>query len=263
MIQSHYIPLESPYRIIYAGGALGLQIGTLLVVHDLGPSPRGGNRMPSVSQFKTASYPVVTYVNKTLNNLPLINDVNQSGLFSEGVVWENVRQDQVATVCLEGQELEWDDYMDILGPDLFSIHSPEELNEKTQKAFRMFEVFYNLGGKIKQPKSCTDTFDHTIKKKCQYYEVTLKYSTVETAEGSLRCFRSDFRSNPFFLAITEDVSQAYAMLERQRQFYQNMLRRIVDDAYHTITAKIEFKPPKDSSNKKMSDLMEMIQKGNY
>ena len=95
-----------------------MQIGTLLVVHDNITNPITGNR-GSAPPFKTESYPVVSYVNKKNRNQPLINDMKISGLYSEGVVWENVTQDQVATLCLEGQEADWDDYFDILGPDFY------------------------------------------------------------------------------------------------------------------------------------------------
>lgn len=56
---SHYVPLNPPYPILYYRGRVGIQTGTLIVVQ---PQLRGGN-MPGA--LRMISMPVVNYVNKS------------------------------------------------------------------------------------------------------------------------------------------------------------------------------------------------------
>jgi hypothetical protein len=56
---SHYVPLNPPYPIIYFRGRVGIQTGSLLVVQ---PQLRGGN-MPGA--LRMISMPVVSYCNKS------------------------------------------------------------------------------------------------------------------------------------------------------------------------------------------------------
>lgn len=56
---SHYVPLNPPYPIIYLRGRVGIQTGSLLVVQ---PQLRGGN-MPGA--LRIVSMPVVSYSNKS------------------------------------------------------------------------------------------------------------------------------------------------------------------------------------------------------
>lgn len=56
---SHYVPLNPPYPIIYFRGRVGIQTGSLLVVE---PQLRGGN-MPGA--LRMISMPVVSYCNKS------------------------------------------------------------------------------------------------------------------------------------------------------------------------------------------------------
>ena len=222
MIQSHYIPLEEPHRIIYAGGVMGLQIGTLLVVHDLGPSPMHGNRSSSKSRFTTASYPVVSYTNKSMDHI--ITDIHISGLFSEGVVWDHVTQDQVATICLEGQELPWDDCLDFLGPELIPPYKEESLSEEFRRSYRNLKTFRLLGGKVSIPKPTTQRHSKGYKEYCQIIKIKLT-NDIYTGENveEMPCFRSSLCEEIFFFANTNNANEAFAQLDQQRNFYQSVI----------------------------------------
>lgn len=265
MIQSHYIPLEPPYRIIYSGGVLGLQIGTLLVVHDNNTNPITGKRI-TISPFKTDSYPVVSYVNKKNTKQPLINDMKISGLYSEGVVWENVTQDQVATLCLEGQEVDWDDYIDLLGPDFYGYAgsgSPlgEKLSSyqipKLHEAFRKYELFYNLGGKLKLPNYQKKELDKETHKQCYYFEIGLIETTSfrTCIDSPDPVYYSDLGDAMRFYAYNQDVESAYKELERQRQFYLSILDKILPDQE---IARITFKLSGDKKSERLSQLIQIL-----
>ena len=110
MIQSHYVPLPKPYRIIYSGGAVGLQIGTLIVVSEATTTFHGGKIVPGYWGVNTYSYPVVSYINKdgkASDRPSLISSLPGSDDYSEAVVWDQVQQRDVATLCVEGGFLDW------------------------------------------------------------------------------------------------------------------------------------------------------------
>lgn len=76
---SHYIPLNPPYPILYLRGRVGIQTGTLLVVQ---PQLRGGN-IPGA--LRMISMPVVNYANKS-KQLP--SQLTMSEHRAENVVWQ-------------------------------------------------------------------------------------------------------------------------------------------------------------------------------
>lgn len=105
MIQTSYVPLEHPYRIISYNATLGIQIGTLIVTRE--KESKDGDYA-----IETHSHPVVSYVNnrktKQTEN-PFASIVNEQ---VEGVVWDKVEVGQVKTLMRENEELEWEDFMD-------------------------------------------------------------------------------------------------------------------------------------------------------
>lgn len=76
---SHYMPLNPPYPIIYFRGHVGIQTGTLLVVQ---PHQRAGN-VPGALQM--VSMPVVSYCNK-LKQLP--SQLAMPERWAENKVWQ-------------------------------------------------------------------------------------------------------------------------------------------------------------------------------
>ena len=76
---SHYVPLNPPYPIIYFRGRVGIQTGSLLVVQ---PQLRGGN-MPGA--LRMISMPVVSYCNKS-KRLP--SQLVMPEHWAENKVWQ-------------------------------------------------------------------------------------------------------------------------------------------------------------------------------
>ena len=96
---SHYMPLNPPYPILYYRGRVGIQTGTLLVVQ---PQIRRGNVPGALSMV---SMPVVNYVNKS-KQLPSL--LTMSEHWAENKVWQTdisgtelLGYDNTETICLE------------------------------------------------------------------------------------------------------------------------------------------------------------------
>ena len=97
IVNSHYVPLQPPYPVIYCNGEVAMQTGTLIVVEGLDPidpnnriPSRGGNRTGcrmSPYSIRTHSHPVVSYSNKSIG---LVMGPARPNDFSEGVVWDKV-----------------------------------------------------------------------------------------------------------------------------------------------------------------------------
>jgi hypothetical protein len=79
LFNSHYVPLNPPYPILYLRGRVGIQTGSLLVVQ---PQLRGSN-VPGA--LRMVSMPVVNYVNKS-KQLP--SQLTMYEHRAENVVWQ-------------------------------------------------------------------------------------------------------------------------------------------------------------------------------
>lgn len=100
IVNSHYVPLKEPYPIIYYGGTVAMQIGTLIVVY--GPGEERGIRGNLVtSRMTTCSHPVVAYGNKYVSEPRGEWRLN---MWSEGVVWDYVQLKDVFTLCFTKQK---------------------------------------------------------------------------------------------------------------------------------------------------------------
>lgn len=101
MIQSHLLPSQPPYQIISAGGEIGIQIATLVVVED--KTDAKGNYA-----IETHSHPVVNYGFK--DNLSAIAEKDKAKaeflmiwqLLPEGAVWDKVEIADVRVLGLAG-----------------------------------------------------------------------------------------------------------------------------------------------------------------
>ena len=91
---SHYVPLQPPYPVIYCNNEVGIQIATLIVVTEPQMTAPVGNR--SVYRMATHSHPVVTYGNK---HLGISEASNIPGDYSEGEVWDRVDISNVEIVA--------------------------------------------------------------------------------------------------------------------------------------------------------------------
>lgn len=101
IVNSHYVPLQEPYPIIYYGGTVAIQTGTLIVVNAPGAEVEGrmGNRFSS--RMTTSSHPVVTYGNKFVSEP---HGEWRQNMWSEGVVWDYVQLKDVYTFCFTKQK---------------------------------------------------------------------------------------------------------------------------------------------------------------
>lgn len=97
IVNSHYVPLQPPYPIIYCNGEMGMQTGTLIVVEGRDPSQPDpyGNRQ-SIYAIRTHSHPVVSYANKAQSVLTPFPVPNEA---SEGIVWDRVEMRDVTVLC--------------------------------------------------------------------------------------------------------------------------------------------------------------------
>lgn len=104
-----YIPLEKPYQIIKYGKDIGMQIGTLVASCLL-----EGDEDQSF-RIETHSYPVVACANK-------MSTVTDKTFFAlqpmEGVVWNRVELSDVVTICLTGEHITWQEFVNFLWTDI-------------------------------------------------------------------------------------------------------------------------------------------------
>ena len=99
IVNSHYVPLQEPYPIIYFGGSVAMQIGTLIIVNGPGEE-RGMSGRVVFSRMYTCSYPVVAYGNKHFSEP---RNEWRLNMWSEGVVWDYVQLKDVYTFCFTKQ----------------------------------------------------------------------------------------------------------------------------------------------------------------
>ena len=143
LVNSHYVPLNEPYPIIYYDGTVAMQIGTLIVVY--GPGEETGIRgRVTTSRMYTRSHPVVAYGNKYVSEPRNEWKLN---MWSEGVVWDFVTLKDVFTLCFTKQSEINFDAIDVLTT---TIRMKEAVNG-TYK-FRLSSVLKDLENMgIKRP----------------------------------------------------------------------------------------------------------------
>lgn len=99
IVNSHYVPLQEPYPIIYYGGSVAMQIGTLIIVNGPGEERSMPGRVVTTRMY-TCSYPVVAYGNKHFSEP---RNEWRLNMWSEGVVWDYVQLKDVYTFCFTKQ----------------------------------------------------------------------------------------------------------------------------------------------------------------
>ena len=215
MIQTHYVPLERPYRIIYTGGVIGLQVGTLIAV-------KSKNDI-----LTTFTHPVVSYINKKdCENSAYITDVAYGGTYSEAVVWDKVDQSEVMTVCLEGQKLKWEEFLYFLTPLIGKCKDMESTRDAINEIRRFVFRLRSLGATLAIP----------IENETEYV-VDLDYCDSEDGYSRITqepCFYSDIDDLIPFAAGTNDDKLAFQILQRQLRYYKTLFRTIDPTNSYTI-----------------------------
>lgn len=226
MIQTHYVPLERPYRIIYTGGNLGLQIGTLIVIREDEISRQDIFKYISPG-YKATSHPVVSYVNKEFRQKQniLVSDIMYGGAFSEADVWDNVSQTDVATLCLEGQKILWEDFLSIITPLMSECRDEDITKEQLNKARAFFVKLRDLGGDIELPEGHDSPSSYFGEDEAYEFQTLLEYvpNGVIYDESTEMCFTTEMGAELPFIAITEDIEEAYKILRRQTLFFKYIM----------------------------------------
>lgn len=238
MIQTHYVPLERPYRVVYTGGVMGLQVGTLIVVQSEENVMMKGEAQIPTQSMRTSTHPVVSYVNKRKCDISLhISDTIYGGTYSEAVVWDKVDQSEVLTLCLEGQEMSWMDYLVILSNLISKCKDLNSTSTALREARRFISNLLNLGCSLQYPPCI---------KGSGLYEVDidlcpLDYLGTEISQESYYCTGiSDILP---FAAPANNDEEAFRILERQYKFYKQIL--ILIDPARKATIEFSCQPAEE------------------
>ena len=230
MIQSHYVPLERPYRIIYAGGVVGLQIGTLIVVDDQMPmiSQNVSSRREARASYftniglrnsmsiKTCSHPVVSYINKSEKGRRIfMSDAPYGGAYSEAVVWNQVDQHEVMTLCLEGEKLYWEELSEILFEKVSTSKDKHSAMEAMLSISSIVDSIISLGGQFVLPEGKVISV-RLLKGVWEDDETGSSEPSYHTADRALFPF----------VARTNNVEEAYEIMYRQFIQYSRVLMKI-------------------------------------
>lgn len=269
MIQSHYVALERPYRIIYANGNVALQIGTLIVVDDsmnyqMEHFPnRGGNRAIRYFGYlgiKTHSYPVVSYINKRNDTDLSHTDIAfGGGEWSEAEVWSGIEQKDISTICLEGKEVKWSNIVEIITPMLHECHNNNDTLEIIIKLITVLKRINELGGVIVEP----DKYCYNFMKKPNgetKVVVNLTYQKNENSNGESHPEITNAYPNfPFpFFAGTSELDEAYKIIRRQESFYQKIKISDNSESHFSFIFAIDDNNPSDGKD----ELQTLIEKLN-
>ena len=136
MIQTNYVALEHPHRVIYYNGVVGLQIGSLIVTTEKVDEVSG-----SVVEMK--SHPVVSYCSTEAKKN--INRISYPGVYSEAVVWDQVEQNDVTTLCVEGGSIDSDDFLCEIGQGLWKRGMRLGMVKAADTALRLQIALERLG----------------------------------------------------------------------------------------------------------------------
>lgn len=115
MMQSHLLPSQPPYQIICAGGEVGIQVATLVVVEN--KTDADGNYA-----IETHSHPVVNYGMKDNVAELYKKDKDKAEflmmwqLLPEGAVWDKVEISDVKVLGLAGitEDISLEGYLDLI-----------------------------------------------------------------------------------------------------------------------------------------------------
>ena len=207
---------------------------------------------------KTHSYPVVSYINKDkANHYKLTSDISVAErLYSESVVWNNVEMEEVATVCLEGDKLPWEDLMTIIGPAIDKCVDIETTRQVLNQAFALIPRIISLGGNIIQPENSVQNYDSG--KLTYEYTVSLDLVQYESEDGTEKqCYSTSFGAYFPFFAIVGD--NAYGILDYQRRMYERFLKFIVNSIGTKFKLKFEIDEySHDGENPKLKDMVQKL-----
>lgn len=150
MIDTSYVALEHPYRVIEYGGTVGLQIGVLVVTRET-EGPDGGYGI------ETHSHPVVSYVNAGATDASgrRLSAAASSQTPVEGVVWDKVEVGRVTELGREGELMEWQTLMD-LSRRTWGLKAPGDRTMGLYCLGQLWTTLQGLGLTLGHPEVRTD-----------------------------------------------------------------------------------------------------------
>lgn len=177
---SHYVPLNPPYPILYSRGRVGIQTGTLIVIR---PQFRGGI-IPGA--LNMVSMPVVSYANK-LKRLP-----------SQFVLPDNWAENKVWQIDISNAELLGYDNADTISLENFS--GVERLRNMTgmSSGFSLSRLIRNI--KLLGFKIAPDLYP-----KNPHGSLELMYGHLD---GNTACLTSNYIHNLLGLFIAIKVEKS-------------------------------------------------------
>jgi hypothetical protein len=231
-MESHFVKLEPPYQIIHYGGAVGIQIGTLITVGNMYLHPGNEN---SIEDVYTHSHPVVSYVDKKLLKTKMGKDRGRRELASyygggEGNVWSKVQVGDVDVIGLwdADQEeasypFEWDDFVELVTSG-FSRLDVINRTYRENGIFDLLNYLRKVGLEVVPPPAVKQ-----LKMK-----LSLAYQNIEFGQvrGSLFCHAEDVALSfyqPFGENYVKNAVEIFVHFLRQ---YLSIMR--------SLDAKIEF-----------------------
>lgn len=222
IVNSHYVPLQAPFPIIYCRGEVAMQIGTLIVVEGPGSesgvnSSRNNHINPIGYGIITHSHPVVSYGNKERNRP---SNSAQPNDWSEGLVWDNVHLRDITTLCYSDEE-------SIESTRLSMFVSTERLNDmfRGKNNFKLNAL--NAGLKRLGFPSIFNVSSHFI-------------------EGSLKLMKGGLRQNTYSLTSNYIKNLPYFFLAvewNDLEVMEKNLKEQIDDYISAIsptTVRISF-----------------------
>lgn len=144
MIQTNYVPLEHPYRVVYYNGVIGIQIGSLILAIE--KQDEEGKR---IVEIKT--HPVVSY--SSTEKKKEITGSSFPGVYAEAVVWDKVEQRDVTTLALENGKIYWDELFYVIRDYILKSYHKSEF-DGYGAVFRFSNDLERLGVEVSFPDSC-------------------------------------------------------------------------------------------------------------
>ena len=199
MIQTNYVPLEHPYRVVYYKRVIGLQVGTLIVTTEA--QDRSGSRV-----IETASRPVVSYC--SIEAKKAIDGISYPGVYSEAVVWDKVEQNDVTTLAIEGGSVDWDDFFCEIIPDFWGEFMLNSRDNNVYVFSRFLSGMERLGIKIKAPEI-----------EGQEYKLDVTLCTYDDA-GTMFCGTVDGSPIRIDCSLDKNEDEVFNDIFRQAGFYR-------------------------------------------
>ena len=143
MIQTNYVPLEHPYRVVYYNGVIGIQIGSLILAIE--KQDEEGKR---IVEIKT--HPVVSYSNTEKKKE--ITGASYPSVYAEAVVWDKVEQCEVTTLAIENGKINWDELFYETRDYIWKIYQKSEIDGYSA-VIRFSDALERLGVEVSFPDS--------------------------------------------------------------------------------------------------------------